>query len=138
DRFKDYQTETLLEKAIKNRKTWGLEIYSQECLGTFSQSYLKIIPKRKKIIAKYITCRNLKDSRRHKKCIKRFTLTEQDIKELIIFEKQVILMNRPDGGCTSSRGFTLSFEDKEIEIVDNSCSGFNANKLLEKLRLINN
>ena len=131
DKFKDYKIKTLNEDAMKNKK-WELYINSMHCFG-FDKSKLIIKFKKNKIIAKYYFSKWIEKSEQKKEFIKKKILTEKQISNLILFEKKLRLMNRPNGDCTTSVFYLLKTNNGKISISDSSCSSFNEYDLLEKL-----
>ena len=92
DKFKNYETETLIQKAIKNKKRWSLNMTVMHCSG-IDNSELEIIPKKSKLIAKYTYWEYPENSNRKKKFIKKVRIHEKQIKYIETFEKQMKLMN---------------------------------------------
>ena len=132
DKFKDYSSKSLITKALEERINWNLKMTVAHCFG-MDNSELQIIPKKNRIIAKYTYWEYPENSNRKKKRTKKKTITEQQIQYIETFEKQMILMNRPNGGCTSQAYYNLKVGNGEIDIEESSCSGFDETELLIKL-----
>ncbi len=132
DKFNNYTSNTLITKALKNKKKWNLNITDVHCFGV-DNSELEIIPKKNKILAKYTYWEYPENSNRKKKYVIKKTISEQDVVFIETFEKQMKLMNRPNGGCTAQAYYNLKVGDEEIEIEESSCTGFDETELLTKL-----
>ncbi|WP_396601638.1 hypothetical protein [Algibacter sp. R77976] len=132
DKFKDYNSKSLITKALEKRNNWNLKMTVAHCFGR-NNSKLEIIPKKNKILAKYIYWEYPENSNRKKKFVVKKTISEQDIVFIETFEKQMKLMNRPKGDCTNHAYYYLKVGDEEIKIEESSCSGFDETELLTKL-----
>jgi len=116
DKFKEYELKTSVEESIKNKNKWTLSFSSIGCFHQEKES-IELTHKKGKVFAIH------KVNEKKKNKIK---LTQTKIKSLIVFEKKLKLMNRPDGGCTTSDYYTIKSEIENYEITDSSClwSGF--------------
>jgi hypothetical protein len=132
DKFNDYTSNTLITEALKNRKKWNLNMTVVHCFG-IDNSELEIIPKKNKISAKYTYWEYPENSNSKKKYVIKKTISERDIQFIETFEKQMKLMNRLNGGCTAQAYYSLKVGDKELEIEESSCSGFDETELIMKL-----
>ncbi len=132
DQFKDYNSTTLIEEAIKNRKKWNLTMTVVHCFG-IDNSKLEIIPKKSKLKVKYTYWEYTENSNRKKKHVIKKNISEQGIQFIKTFEKQMKLMNKPNGGCTTREYYNLKVGNKEFEIEESSCSGFDETELLKEL-----
>ena len=132
DKFKDYSSKSLITKALEKRTNWNLKMTVAHCFG-IDNSELEIIPKKNRILAKYTYWEYPENSNRKKKFVIKKTISEQDIVFIETFEKQLKLMNRPNGGCTAQAYYNLKVGDEKIEIEESSCSGFDETELLTKL-----
>lgn len=132
DKFKDYNSSSLIAKALENRTNWNLKMTVVHCFG-IDDSELEITPKKNGLLAKYTYWEYPENSNKKKKYVIKKTISEQEIVFVETFEKQMKLMNRPNGDCTLQAYFHLKVGDEEIEIKDSSCSGFDESELLKKL-----
>jgi hypothetical protein len=116
DKFKEYELKTSVEKSIKTKSKWTLSFSSLGCFHQENES-IELIHAKGKVFAIH------KVNEKKKNKIK---LTQTKIKSLILFEKKLKLMHRPDGGCTTSDHYEINYKSEKYEITDSSClwSGF--------------
>ncbi|CAL2082118.1 conserved hypothetical protein [Tenacibaculum sp. 190524A05c] len=127
EKFKDYSLQTTFEQCIKNKKKWELNLNSTGCFHWDNESF-KIKYKKNKVYVVY------KINRGKKQYI---LLNQKKIDTFILFEKKLRLMNRPNGGCTTSDLYTLNSFYGNLEINDDSCTFNDIYSLKEVLGIKN-
>lgn len=90
DNFKDNQKETCIENAIKKKARWKFNIVSTGCSGRF-KSKIIIIPKKNKIIAKYVYTEYVSTVKKYKRFVKYRILSKTQLNDVVRFEKKLRL-----------------------------------------------
>ncbi len=111
DKFQDYELKTSVEKSFENKKKWTLSYSSMGCFHWDKES-IELTYKKRKIYAIHKV---------NKKKKQKIMLSKEKMNSLIVFEKKLMLMNRPNGGCTTSDIYNINSGTENYKIDDSSC-----------------
>lgn len=111
DRFIDYDLKTSVESSFETRKRWTLLYSSKGCFHSENESIVLTF-KKEEIYATHKINENKNQS---------ITINQEKKKSLILFEKKLNLMNRPNAGCTTSVIYNITSGTENYKIVDSSC-----------------
>lgn len=111
DKLLDNNIVSTIEKSIKLRKKWSLNYQSTGCFH-WDNGRIELTYKKDKIYLVY----KVKGEKSQK-----ILLNKDKIKALISFEKQLKLMNKPNGGCTTVDSYDIKSSFENYRIQDSSC-----------------
>lgn len=117
DKFKNYNIKTTISKSFETQKKWVLHYSSSGCFHWDNESIIIYYRKR----GTYAV-----HKKNNKKKLK-IKLSKANKEQLVLFEKKIRLMNKPNAGCTTTDTYTVIFNEEEYTIKDSSClwNGFN-------------
>lgn len=130
EKMKDYKVKTFLETSISENKKWKLEFSSLGCSGK-NKTTIKIIPRKKKTLFKYVSVDKWWKSGKKIKEKKIIELSEKDLDKLIVFEKKLRLINDGRKRCGPATYYDLTFGNKKLDFKDETCAGIYEDYLKE-------
>lgn len=134
EKMKDYQIKTFLETSLSENKKWKLEFSGLGC-SSKNKTTIEIIPRKNKILFKYVSIDKWWKSGKKIKEKNLIELSENDIKKLIVFEKKLRLLNNGLSRCFPETHYKLTLNNKNLEFKDTTtCNGIFKDYLKELIK----